>query len=128
VTSSIQQDVFVIEVLSGDLKGTKIMTTLSERTGFDGTSNGATTIRSTIFLKTSWMVSLALAFIDDKTISKAVGDGFYDLCQYIRLQYLGPEKQLVKVDYEKSLELESEKNGNMSKPVAVKKISVSKPL
>lgn len=99
VKSAIQQDgSFVIEILSGDLQGSKIITKLDGRTGFDGTPNGATAISSTLILETSWVVSLALAVIDDKTIRKAVGDGFYDLGQYIKHQK--PKEQLINANYE----------------------------
>jgi hypothetical protein len=127
VVSSVKQDgTFVVEIMSGDLKGSKIITKLKERTGFDGTPNGATIIKSTLILETSWLVSLALSVIDDKTISNAVGDGFYDLGQYVK-QYQEPEKQPIQVDYEETSKSKSHKNYDAPKPTMSKKTTASRP-
>ncbi|HET8719734.1 MAG TPA: hypothetical protein VFM64_01925 [Candidatus Nitrosotenuis sp.] len=85
VTSkALQNNTLLIEVLSGDLKGTKVVTSLINATGFDGTPNGATIVQSTLVLETSWFVTLALSFVDDDVIGKAVGDGFYEIGQYAK--------------------------------------------
>lgn len=85
VTSkTLENNTLLIEVLSGDLKGTKVVTSLSNATGFDGTPNGATIVHSTLVLETNWLVTLALSFVDDDVISKAVGDGFYEIGQYVK--------------------------------------------
>jgi hypothetical protein len=87
VQSTILPDgTFVVEILSGDLKGTKITTALKERTGFDGTPNGATTITTRLNLETSWTVSLGLSVVRDDKISDAIGNGLYDLGQYVKKQ------------------------------------------
>lgn len=99
VKSYVRHDgTFIVEILSGDLKGSKIITKLNERVGFDGTPNGATTVSSTLILETSWVVSMALAIVDDKTISQAVGDGFYELGQYVKNQK--PKESLIEANYE----------------------------
>jgi 3-hydroxymyristoyl/3-hydroxydecanoyl-(acyl carrier protein) dehydratase len=87
VKSSMYEDSFVIDIVSGDLKGSKIITNLESRVGFDGTPNGATIVKTTLILETSWWVTTALALISDSDIRKAVGDGFYELSHYARTKY-----------------------------------------
>jgi hypothetical protein len=100
VQSTIQPDgTFVVEILSGDLKGSKIVTKLKERIGFDGTPKGATTVTTTLILETSWTVSLALAVVDDNQIRKAIGDGFYDLGNYVKSKH--QNEKIVNVDKSK---------------------------
>jgi hypothetical protein len=85
VESSIRQDgSFVVDVLSGDLKDSKIIIILQERTGFDGTPNGATTVKAKLILHTSWLASTALSFVNDSDIQTAVGDGFYEVGKYAK--------------------------------------------
>lgn len=97
VQSTIEPDgTFVVEILSGELKGSKIITKLKERVGFDGTPKGATTVRTTLILETGWAVSLPMSFISDDQISKAIGDGFYDLGQYVKSK--NQNEKIVKVD------------------------------
>lgn len=99
VKSTIQQDgSFVVNILSGDLKDSKITITLKERTGFDGTPNGATTIKATLILHTSWLVSTALSFVSDSDIQTAVGDGLYEVAQYAKSEL--SQNKLVKVDHD----------------------------
>jgi hypothetical protein len=115
-STNLQNGTLLIEIVSGDLKGSKVVTTLGNRLGFDGTPNGATTIHSTLVLETNWFVTLALSFVDDKTISNAVGDGFYEIGQYAKLQ--ATQKQPIQVDYEKpSSKTTSVKNSVTSKKV-----------
>jgi len=99
VRSSILQDgSFAIDIISGDLKGSQIITNLEKRVGFDGTPDGATIVKATLTLKTSWWVSAALSFVSDSDIEKAVGDGFYELGQYAKSGY--SQGELVNIDYE----------------------------
>ena len=106
VKSSILPDgSFVVEILSGDLKGTKIITTLKERIGFDGTPKGATTVKTKLMLETSFWISLTLSFVGDSEIKNAVGDGFYDLGEYVKVKY--PQettKKTPKLEAAKALE------------------------
>ena len=95
----------MVEILSGDLKGTKIITTLKERIGFDGTPKGATTVKTKLMLETSFWISLALSFVGDSEIKNAVGDGFYDLGEYVKVKY--PQettKKTPKLEAAKALE------------------------
>lgn len=145
IKSTVKPDgTFVVEILSGDLKGSKIVTTLKERVGFDGTPNGATTVKTKFYLETSMLVSFALSFVGDGQIEEAVGNGFYDLGQYIKVQYPQPKQQQVKVDYKekptttpkleaaKKLDLEKEKlkvtktQKTVPKYEAAKKLDASK--
>jgi len=122
VKSTVKPDgTFIVEILSGDLKGSKITTTLKERTGFDGSPHGATIITTNLSLETSFIVSLALSFVDDSQIQQAMGDGFYELGQYIKVQH-PQSKQVpqIKVGYKekssaKTQNLESAKQLDLQK-------------
>ncbi len=99
VKSSVLQDgSFVIDITSGDLKGSQIITSLEKRVGFNGTPDGATIVKATLTLETSWWISAALSLVSDSEIEKAVGDGFYELGQYAKSEY--SQGELVKIDYE----------------------------
>ncbi|HSA98066.1 MAG TPA: hypothetical protein VLF17_03210 [Candidatus Nitrosotenuis sp.] len=101
VKSTVKPDgTFIVEILSGDLEGSKITTTLKERAGFDGSPNGATIITTNLSLETSFLVSIALSFVDDSQIQQAMGNGFYELGQFIKAQHpQSKEASQVKVGY-----------------------------
>lgn len=132
VKSSILQDgSFVIDIISGDLKGSQIITSLEKRVGFDGTPDGATIIRATLTLETSWWISAALTLVNDSDIEKAVGDGFYELGQYAKSER---PQELIKLNYEEeasSQELQvstkSEKKDNAPELQVFKIESEEKP-
>ena len=56
---------YAIEVTSGDLKGTKMTTTLQKIAGFDGTPNAGTKVRMDLALQLPWFYSM---FISDDSI------------------------------------------------------------
>src|SRR6266849_1129369 len=58
----------VIEVTDGDLKGSKIITTLQKTWGFDGTPEGGTLVNMNMVLQTSGMLSLIAPSIPDQAI------------------------------------------------------------
>ena len=59
---------YVVEVISGDLKGSRIITTLQKTWGFDGTPDGGTRVDMDMMLQTSGMLSLIVPSIPDKAI------------------------------------------------------------
>jgi len=56
---------YAIEVTSGDLKGTKMTTTLQKIAGFNGTPNAGTKVRMDLALQLAWFYSM---FISDDSI------------------------------------------------------------
>ncbi|HYL65584.1 MAG TPA: hypothetical protein VEU72_00355 [Nitrosopumilaceae archaeon] len=58
----------VVEVTSGDLKGSKIVTTLQKTWGFDGTPDGGTIVNMEMVLQTSGILSLLAPSIPDQAI------------------------------------------------------------
>ena len=58
----------MVEVTSGDLKGSKIITSLQKTWGFDGTTNGGTIVNMKISLQTSGMLSLLAPSIPDQAV------------------------------------------------------------
>lgn len=59
---------YVVEVISGDLKGSRITTTLQKTWGFDGSADGATMVDMKILLKPSGMLFLIAPTIPDQMI------------------------------------------------------------
>ena len=77
---------YVVEVVSGDLKGT-IMTTKLEKTwGFHGQKDGGTISDIVLDVKTSGMLSWMINFIPDSSVSDALGYGFDRFVQHVQLQ------------------------------------------
>lgn len=128
VQSTVQPDgTFVVEILSGDLKGSKIMTTLKDRVGFDGTPKGATTVKMTMILETSPIVTIGLTFVSDDQINKAVGDGFYELGEYVKSKHPAQKEQSVNVDYKGQTKSKTvEKFANIPKHEAARALDPEK--
>ncbi len=123
VKSSVLQDgSFVIDIISGDLKGSQIITSLEKRVGFDGTPNGATTVKATLTLETSWWITAALTFVNDSDIEKAVGDGFYDLGKYAKST--NPQGELIKIDHEEKTSTQKFEASKKEPQVGVQKPTV----
>ena len=77
---------YVVEVVSGDLKGT-IMTTKLEKTwGFHGQKDGGTISDIVLDVKTSGMLSWMINFVPDSSVSDALGYGFDRFVQHVQLQ------------------------------------------
>jgi len=101
IKSTINPDgTFVVNVLSGDLKGSTITTSLKERNGFDGTPHGGTVVNTKLVLEASWWIPLSV--VGDSDIQNAVGNGFYELGNYVKVQYPEPKTQPFNVNYEKN--------------------------
>lgn len=75
---------YVLEVVSGDLKGTKMITTLTETWGFDGTPNAGTIVNMKVTLETSWFVSFIMFFVGDHQIRSALDTGVYLLAEHAK--------------------------------------------
>ncbi len=86
VKSSIQPDgTYLLEVISGDLKGTKIVTSLSSTWGFhDGTADGGTKVKTNLSLEASWIASVGLALVGDDAIKSAIDASMYKFYLYAK--------------------------------------------
>ena len=130
-------DTFVIEVLSGGIKGTKMITTLSERVSFDGkTPDGATTVKTKLILETDFWTSFALLFVGTSQIQKAIGDGFYNVGEYVKVKYpqetinttpkleaakaLEPSKEAVKPQITSSQNQQTKPKTNLQDSIEIK--------
>ncbi len=67
---------YVIQVVSGDLKGTTMTTELNKTWGFGGEANRGTIANVSLDLKTSGFLSWMLGFVPDSSISLALESGF----------------------------------------------------
>ena len=74
----------VVEVISGDLKGSKIITTLQKTWGFDGTPNGGTKINMEISLQTSGILSLLAPSIPDQAVLSNLDTGLDKFAAYAK--------------------------------------------
>lgn len=77
---------YVIEVTSGDLKGTTVITTLKQAWGPGGQKDGATQANISLDMKTSGFLSWMLNFVPDDSVSFALEDGFYRFVKYAQMQ------------------------------------------
>ena len=67
---------YVIQVISGDLKGTTMTTELNKTWSFDGQVGKGTTADVNLDLKTSGFLSWMLGFVPDSSLSSALANGF----------------------------------------------------
>ena len=75
---------YVIEVISGDLKGTTMTTELNKTWGFDGEPGKGTVANISLDLKTSGFLSWMLGFVPDNSLSFALEDGFAKFVAYTK--------------------------------------------
>ena len=75
---------YVVEVTSGDLKGSKIITTLQKTWGFDGTPDGGTKVNMGMTLQTSGMLSLLAPSIPDQAILSNLNSGLDKFASYAK--------------------------------------------
>ncbi len=73
---------YVVEVTSGDLKGTTMTTSLEQTWGPEGKRDGATKADISLDMKTSGLLSWMLNFVPDSSVSFALEDGFYRFVKY----------------------------------------------
>ncbi|MBI3639443.1 MAG: hypothetical protein HY223_03920 [Thaumarchaeota archaeon] len=75
---------YVIEVTSGDLKGSRIITTLQKTLGFDGTPDGGTIVNMSMMLQTSGILSLIAPSIPDQAILSNLDSSLYKFALYAK--------------------------------------------
>lgn len=75
---------YVVEVISGDLKGSRIITSLQKTWGFDGTPEGGTRVNMKITLQISGMLSLLATTIPDQTILSNLDTGLGKFVAYAK--------------------------------------------
>jgi hypothetical protein len=79
-----QDGKYVIEVTSGDLKGTTMTTELNKTWGFDGEPGQGTIANVSVDLKTSGFLSWMLGFVPDSSLSFALENGFERFVDYAK--------------------------------------------
>ena len=75
---------YVVEVISGDLKGSRITTTLQKTWGFDGSADGGTIVNMEILLEPSGMLSLIAPSIPDQMILSNLDTGLDKFVAYAK--------------------------------------------
>jgi ribosome-associated toxin RatA of RatAB toxin-antitoxin module len=75
---------YVVEVISGDLKGSRVTTTLQKTWSFDGTPNDGTIVNMEILLQTSGMLSLLAPSIPDQAILSNLDAGLDKFALYAK--------------------------------------------
>jgi len=75
---------YVIEVISGDLKGTTMTTELKKTWGFNGEAERGTIADISLDLKTSGFLSWVLRFVPDSSLSFALENGFDRFVEYAK--------------------------------------------
>ena len=83
-----------IEVLEGDLKGTKLTTSLERTWGFDGTKEGGTIVKMKLSLEISGALSLVTLFASDETILFALDSSLIKFVNHAKNEQLYVEKVL----------------------------------
>ena len=75
---------YVVQVVSGDLNGTVMTTSLEPTWGFQGQKDGGTISNINLDVKTTGILSWMLNFIPDSTVSNALGYSFDKFIEYIQ--------------------------------------------
>ncbi len=75
---------YVVHVVSGDLKGTVMTTSLEQTWGFQGQKDGGTIANIALDVKTSGFLSWMINFVPDGSLSDALGYGFDKFVQHVQ--------------------------------------------
>lgn len=75
---------YVVEVVSGDLKGTTMTTKLEKTWGFHGQKDGGTVADISLDVKTSGLLSWMIDFVPDGSLTDALGYSFDKFVQHIQ--------------------------------------------
>lgn len=75
---------YIVEVVSGDLKGTTMTTKLEKTWGFHGQKDGGTVADISLDVKTSGLLSWMIDFIPDGSLTDALGYSFDKFVQHIQ--------------------------------------------
>ena len=73
----------ILEIVSGDLKGTRLTTVLQETWGFDGTPNQGTVVKMKMILQTSGLLSL-VGLASDDDINYSLDKSLIDIVSYVK--------------------------------------------
>ena len=74
---------YVVEVVSGDFKGTTMTTKLEKTWGFHGQKDGGTITNIALDVKASGFLSWMIDFVPDGSLANALGYGFDKFIQHI---------------------------------------------
>lgn len=77
---------YVVEVVSGDLKGTIMTTNLEKTWGFHGQKDGGTIANISLDVKTSGFLAWMINFVPDSSVSDALEYGFDRFVQQAQIQ------------------------------------------
>ena len=77
---------YIVEVVSGDLKGTIMTTNLEKTWGFHGQKDGGTIANISLDVKTSGLLAWMINFIPDSSVSDALEYGFDRFVQQAQIQ------------------------------------------
>ena len=78
---------YLIQVVSGDLKGTTMTTELNKTWSFDGHPDMGTKVNISLDLKTSGFLSWMLDFVPDNSLSGALQGGFDKFVDYAQISH-----------------------------------------
>lgn len=73
---------YIVQVISGDLKGTTMTTELNKTWGFDGSPGMGTKANISLDLKTTGFLSWMLGFVPDDSLNYALQNGFNKFVDY----------------------------------------------
>jgi len=110
--SNPHDDTHLIQVSSGDLRGTKINTSLEKTWGFDGTANKGTIVNMQLELHQSGLSSI-LGFIPDKVVLYSVDRFLVDTVNYVNSDNLiSSQVQINNEIVEEESQIKQVKNGH----------------
>ncbi len=77
---------YVVDVVSGDLKGTVMTTSLEKTWGFHGQKDGGTIANISLDVKTSGLLAWMINFVPDSSVSDALQYGFDKFVKQAQMQ------------------------------------------
>ena len=101
----------LIQVISGDLRGTKINTSLEKTWGFDGTANKGTIVNMQLDLKQSGLSSI-LGIIPDKVVLYSVDRFLVDTVNYVNSHNLIDSQVQIQNEIVEEEEIKQVKKGH----------------
>jgi hypothetical protein len=116
---------FVLEIQSGSYQGSRLIMTLTERSGFDGTPNAGTTVKAEVTAKIPWFESL---LIGESDIKYGLDKALLGMSQYANEKYpqvKNPTKDLTQKEASTS-QIKSEKKVTTKELVTAKKTDLKK--
>ncbi len=77
---------YIVDVISGDLKGTIMTTSLEKTWGFHGQKDGGTIANISLDVKTSGLLAWMINFVPDSSVSNVLQFGFDKFVQQAQMQ------------------------------------------